>query len=310
MESLDTLGTRLGTDKGAIGQGYLAHYERNFAHFKEKAFTLMEIGVAKGSSLEMWSKYFPKATIVGVDINEECRRFAKGSIHIEIGSQTDEGFLRQVATEYNPSIIIDDGSHLAAHNMITFRTLFPLLRSDGLYVVEDLYLHYTNPVVYQQGAEILPADYFARLAVKLASEDSARPLQASSDAILSKVDRIEFIRRGVVIQAKAETDPAAVLASAWPLVESARSAFLWHTLGTFVLANGLDLKQAETAANKAISIEPKSHGLFVRLADILERQGRIPEALEATRRALLLQPTDEKVRRLVERMSSSPSAAR
>jgi hypothetical protein len=41
-----------------------------------------------------------------------------------------------------PDIILDDGSHVAKHQEISFRTLFPMLKEGGLYVMEDLHTAY------------------------------------------------------------------------------------------------------------------------------------------------------------------------
>jgi hypothetical protein len=42
----------------------------------------------------------------------------------------------------SPDIIIDDGSHVASHQKISFETLFPLLAPGGIYVIEDMHTAY------------------------------------------------------------------------------------------------------------------------------------------------------------------------
>ena len=57
--------------------------------------------------------------------------------------QADAGFLQKVAGEFGPfDLIIDDGSHVNAHVITTFEVLFPLLKTGGLYVVEDTQTSY------------------------------------------------------------------------------------------------------------------------------------------------------------------------
>src|SRR5436190_11775794 len=136
--SLDTLGILYGTDKSMLRQNYLAHYERVFAGLRDEAFTLLEIGIYNGASLALWQTYFPRAEIVGVDINPRCRQHARNRIKVEVGSQDDPEFLRQLMTQYRPTIIMDDGSHQAEHQIFTFETLFPGLEAGGHYIVEDL----------------------------------------------------------------------------------------------------------------------------------------------------------------------------
>jgi hypothetical protein len=64
-------------------------------------------------------------------------------IRIFQDSQDDDTFLRSMAAEIgNIDIIIDDGSHINRHVIDTFKTLFPLLADDGIYVVEDTQTSY------------------------------------------------------------------------------------------------------------------------------------------------------------------------
>lgn len=66
---------------------YFEIYERLFSKYRGKKIKMLEIGVFKGGSLQMWKDYFGKdATIVGVDINPECKSFEEDGIHVEIGS--------------------------------------------------------------------------------------------------------------------------------------------------------------------------------------------------------------------------------
>lgn len=274
INSLDALGLKLGTDKESIGNDYLAIYERNFKELRQKTFNLLEIGVAKGGSLRMWEQYFPNAQIIGADINEECRVYAGGRVTIEIGSQADTNFLTGLSEQYKPLIVIDDGSHLAIHNMASYRILFPLLPPGALYVIEDIYLHFTNPSVYCVGTSETPTEYFTNLAKKLNAEHTGPSQIPKSGDFAETIERIEFFRRGVLIEKKKSEDFPLMLKEAWPLVVAAKSFFLWHTLSSFILRHNLGLKQAEEAARQAISLAPKSVGSHMRLADILERQGK------------------------------------
>jgi len=55
------------------------------------------------------------------------------------GSQDDRAFLEGISNEFGPfDIIIDDGSHIPAHVIKSFYTLFPLMADGGLYVIEDV----------------------------------------------------------------------------------------------------------------------------------------------------------------------------
>jgi hypothetical protein len=123
---------------------YFPIYERHFNDFVNKSVTLLEIGCGRGGSLQMWKRYFgPHARIVGVDINEACKRFEEDQIEIYIGPQQDEGFLQRVLDQIgSPDIVVDDGSHMMSHITASFQFLYPRMPKNGIYMVEDLHCAY------------------------------------------------------------------------------------------------------------------------------------------------------------------------
>jgi hypothetical protein len=123
---------------------YIPIYDRYFSAFRGKEFRLLEIGVSRGGSLQMWRDYFgPKAVIYGVDISEDCRQYDGVAGQVRIGSQADEAFLRSVVNEMGGlDIVIDDGSHRMRHIRQTLVQLFPLLNEGGVYLIEDLHTAY------------------------------------------------------------------------------------------------------------------------------------------------------------------------
>lgn len=123
---------------------YFPVYERHFARYINRPVLILEIGVFKGGSLQMWKRYFgPYARIVGIDIDPTCKAFEETQISVRIGDQSDPEFLHSVLQEFGePDIIIDDGSHQQQHILASFRALYPFMRSDGVYLVEDLHVAY------------------------------------------------------------------------------------------------------------------------------------------------------------------------
>jgi hypothetical protein len=119
---------------------YLPLYDRYFAPFQGRQVRFLEIGVAKGGSLQLWRNFFgSQARIYGIDINPECAKLDGEAGTVRIGSQTDPAFLKSVVSEMGGvDIVLDDGSHVARHMRASLEILFPLLSEGGLYVVEDL----------------------------------------------------------------------------------------------------------------------------------------------------------------------------
>jgi hypothetical protein len=137
---LSSLATQYGTDK--LAHGYIEHYEHHFAPLRLRKLNILEIGVAEGASVNVWRRYFPNSTIHAIDIRDK-HQFASEKVKIYQGDQNDREFLEQVSKKANGfDIVIDDGSHISEHVIGSFRTLFPLLNPEGIYVIEDLHTAY------------------------------------------------------------------------------------------------------------------------------------------------------------------------
>lgn len=92
----------------------------------------------------MWKRYFgPHATIVGIDIDPAVKSHEEDQIHIRIGDQSDTKFLKSLVDEFGPfDIVIDDGSHICEHQVTSFQELYPHVKDNGIYAVEDLHTNY------------------------------------------------------------------------------------------------------------------------------------------------------------------------
>lgn len=123
---------------------YLDIYDSHFARYRHTPVKMLEIGVYKGGSLELWREYFgTEATIFGIDIDPNCANCVSPPNQVRIGSQDDPRFLRSVINEIGvPDIILDDGVHNGRCQRTSFNELFPFLREGGLYVIEDLHTSY------------------------------------------------------------------------------------------------------------------------------------------------------------------------
>ena len=128
-------------------QHYLEIYQRHFARYVGTDCRILEIGVDHGGSLQMWKHYFgDRAQILGVDINPACKEYEEGQIKVLIADQCKLPALGEF------DIIIDDGSHVCAHQSITYRALWP--KCKGVYLIEDCHNGYPilepyNPILYR-----------------------------------------------------------------------------------------------------------------------------------------------------------------
>jgi cephalosporin hydroxylase len=125
---------------------YFPVYERHFARFRNQPVTMLEIGVGQGGSLQMWKRYLgPFAQIIGMEIRAAAKDYEEDQIHVRIGDQGDPSFLAGVVREFGPfDIVLDDGSHRMDHIHASFKALYPAVRHNGVYLVEDLHTAYSE----------------------------------------------------------------------------------------------------------------------------------------------------------------------
>lgn len=123
---------------------YFDVYERELNRFRASPITFLEIGVFKGGSIPMWREYFADgSTLVFVDIDPNCAVLADPGTHVEIGNQADPDFLSHLAAKFGPfDVVLDDGSHINAHQIVSFQGLWPHMKPRSLYMVEDCHTSY------------------------------------------------------------------------------------------------------------------------------------------------------------------------
>jgi methyltransferase family protein len=125
---------------------YIPVYESELRRYLERGepVSLLEIGVQNGGSLEIWRATLPPhSRVVGIDVDERCRALElSDGIELLIGNAANKAFVDSALGESRFDIIIDDGSHLSRDVIGCFVILFPRVKPDGIYVVEDLHCSY------------------------------------------------------------------------------------------------------------------------------------------------------------------------
>ena len=136
MKRLTEIGSKHETDK-ATGHMFTEFYDDYVSKYINP--NILEIGVYNGASLKMWEEYFGSPTILGVDIIDK-HGFETKNIKTLIADQSKPTELLKcldICKEYD--IMVDDGSHIIGHQISSFVTLFPYLKSGGVYFLEDLH---------------------------------------------------------------------------------------------------------------------------------------------------------------------------
>ena len=291
------MGVLEGTDKSSsVGPAwdYLRHYQELFSPWRNEPINVIEIGVKGGASLNVWLRYFSRATIIGIDINPQCARLAGDRVVIEIGSQENPEFLHAVCAKHPPSIIIDDGSHLAHHVLYSFQRMFPALLPGGLYVIEDLAFHFGASGDNWKGkGTVSPPEYFLDLARGRLSTKPNNAAWGDERYIFDHVDSVTFVGSAVAIRKRTPRNTSAALAFAERQLQRSKAPADYHVrIAEYILRHSGPVERAERAVQEAIRISGRDANVLSRLVDVLDRQGRFEEAADVAREVLGLRPND------------------
>lgn len=151
--NLTDLADKYGSDKGSKKHRYTELYHMLFQPLMDRQINFLEMGLLIGGpehgisadretkdlpSVRMWLEYFSKAQIIGLDISDfSWFRHDRFSF---VRCDMDDRENIAIAVDGIPTldVIIDDASHASHHQQNAFLTLFPKLKSGGLYIIEDL----------------------------------------------------------------------------------------------------------------------------------------------------------------------------
>lgn len=136
---LDQLAIKHGADKSSLYHNFADKYDRLLSGFRLSFSSVLEIGVALGQSLRMWTDYFPNAIVHGADIEPSFSGCASYSnrIRFHVVDQGNEAQLKTLGQFAPFDLIVDDGNHWWREQILSFNTLFPFVKPGGIYIVED-----------------------------------------------------------------------------------------------------------------------------------------------------------------------------
>ena len=146
--SLHQIGLKHKTNKATFHK-YCDFYEKELSNISPKR--ILEIGIGTpntvgsyGSSLKMWSEFFPNSIVVGCDIDRIAvnKKYGKNIITRFVDSSQIKSIKKCVNNEMY-DIIIDDGSHLQSHQHNSLEALWDNLSKGGVFIMEDI--HHFDP---------------------------------------------------------------------------------------------------------------------------------------------------------------------
>lgn len=141
---MDAIALKAGADKGSYYHNYTETYSRYFAPLKDQPIKFLEIGIYQGASVKLWEEYFPNADLHFMDITLAAVQYSSARSHYHLCNQESAAELQRFiqTTGGNFDVIIDDGGHTMNQQITSFVTLFPHVKSGGMYIIEDLHTSY------------------------------------------------------------------------------------------------------------------------------------------------------------------------
>lgn len=145
--SLEELFDYYGSDKANFREGH--KYSIFYEEIASKNLkTILEIGIGtdftyNGScgSIRAWLDWLPNTKIYGFDIKEPPQDLKDNEkFHFILGDQSKMEDLIKLKNEIPQcDVIIDDGSHINEHQLLTFNLLWTKIVSGGYYIIEDVH---------------------------------------------------------------------------------------------------------------------------------------------------------------------------
>lgn len=141
---MDGLALQANTDKSSLFHNYTKVYSQFFDDQKDLPVKFLEIGVYQGSSVKLWENYFRNGELHFIDIDYTQLIYSPERAQLHTGDQANSAHLLALMSKVGGDfdIIIDDGGHTMQQQQVSFKTLFPYLKSGGVYVIEDLHTSY------------------------------------------------------------------------------------------------------------------------------------------------------------------------
>ena len=122
--------------------GYHRFYPWFLSHLRGQNVNFLEIGIDKTESLKLWKGYFGNVNLHGLDIDDKEFNDTEVTLHkIDQSSASElDKFVATVGISFD--VILDDGSHVPEHQILTINKLWNLIKPGGIYIIEDIETSY------------------------------------------------------------------------------------------------------------------------------------------------------------------------
>lgn len=125
------------TDK-IVHHGYHRFYPWFLRQFRGQRVRFLEIGLDHLGSVTLWRRYFGEELVLhGID--RDKKQSDDHNVFFHKLDQSNAAELRQFVSSVgtNFDVILDDGSHIPEHQLLSLEILWSLLSPGGFYILED-----------------------------------------------------------------------------------------------------------------------------------------------------------------------------
>lgn len=127
------------TDKGFTHSFITEYYTHKFTNLKDNPLVLLEIGLYKGRSMELWRDWFTNAALYGID-----KDIAAVDViaHLPgVWGFNRDGYTSETVSIFGDSffdIIIEDGPHTLDTQIFAVKNWSKKLKRGGTLIIEDI----------------------------------------------------------------------------------------------------------------------------------------------------------------------------
>jgi SAM-dependent methyltransferase len=127
------------TDKGWL-HGYIeCYYSDKFSPLREKPIIMLELGVYRGKSIQLWNGWFKNAFIYGIDVSEESIKKIENIPSVK--GFLGDGYTMDMVNKFDDDFfdfIIEDGPHTLDSQIFAVKNWTRKLKKNGTLIIEDI----------------------------------------------------------------------------------------------------------------------------------------------------------------------------
>ena len=120
------------------GHSYHVYYEKFFSTKKSLDINLLELGSFKGNATASLFFYFENSKIYSADLYPDLFSYKSKRIKNFKIDNSSEYDLKKFSKNTKYDIIIEDAGHYLKDQIISLFKLFPTLKKNGLFIIEEL----------------------------------------------------------------------------------------------------------------------------------------------------------------------------